>query len=85
VMPSRETEIRSRGTLNSRSRRDLARGGVQPLARRNPARRGAQPSSEAEFYQCSIATLERSGVPPEGVQAACLVGRGPVSLSYARC
>jgi hypothetical protein len=77
VMPSSETEIRSRGTLSSRSRRDLARGGVQPLARRNPARRGAQPSSEAEFYQCSIATLERSGVPPEGVKAPVWWAAGP--------
>jgi hypothetical protein len=39
----------------------------------------------AKLYQCGITTLERSGVPPEGVQAACLVGRGPVSLSYACC
>jgi hypothetical protein len=98
VMPSRETEIRSRGHLALDRDRTLLEGASSPRARRNPARRvpsprarrdltrgGDQPSSEAKFYQCGITTLERSEVPPEGVQATWLVGRGPVSLSYACC
>jgi hypothetical protein len=85
VMPSSETEIRSRG------RPAPERGGIplegvpSPRARRNLTRGGDRPSSKAKFYQCGIATLERSGAPPKGVQAACLVGRGPVGLSYACC
>jgi hypothetical protein len=34
--------------------------------------------SEAGFYQRVPIPLERSGVPPEGGSADCLVGRGPV-------
>jgi hypothetical protein len=68
-----------------------------PRARRNPARGGAQPLSEAEPHPRGRPTferggalpawhqpLERSGAPPEGGWADCLVGRGPVGLAYAR-
>jgi hypothetical protein len=57
-------------------------GAPSPRARRNLTR-GDQPSSEAEFYQCGAVPLERSGVPPEGGQADCLVGCGPMGLSHA--
>jgi hypothetical protein len=83
VRSSSETEPRSRG------RSALDRGGIplegapSPRARRNLTRGGDRPSSEAEFYQCGIVPLERSGVPPESGLAGCLVGRGPVGLSYA--
>jgi hypothetical protein len=83
VMSSSETETRLRGCSA------LDRGGTSlegvpgPRARRNLTRGGDRPSSEAEFYQCGTAPLERSGVPPEGGYADCLVGHGPMGLFYA--
>jgi hypothetical protein len=67
VMSSSETETCSRG--RSALDRDWTslEGAPNPRARRNLTRGGDRPSSEAEFYQCGIATLERSRVPPEGV------------------
>jgi hypothetical protein len=53
------------GASSPRARRNSARGGVQPPSEVEPHPRG-WPSNEAEFYQCGIAPLERSGVPPEG-------------------
>jgi hypothetical protein len=98
VMPSSETETRSRGRLaldqdgtSLEGRPAPERGGIplegapNPRARQNLTRGGDRPSSEAKFYQCGTATLERSGVPPKGVQAACLAGCGSMSLTYARC
>jgi hypothetical protein len=90
VMPSSETETRSRGRLAlDRDRASLEgwrpapeRGGVplegasDPRARRNLTRGGDWPSSKARLYRGGPMSLERSGVPPEGGQADCLVGRG---------
>jgi hypothetical protein len=80
-MSSSETETRSRGRSVCLARGGVQlsiksptpeRGGIPlegvpcPRARRNPARGGARSSSEAEFYQCGTAPLERSKVSPEG-------------------
>jgi hypothetical protein len=85
VQLSIETGPRSRGRPAPERGGILLEGAPSPQERRNLTRGGDRPSSEAKFHQCGIATLERSGVPPEVVQAACLVGRGPVGLSYACC
>jgi hypothetical protein len=79
MRPSSEAEPHSRGHSalietgpRSRGRPAPEQGGIPlegasgPRARRNLTRGGTQPSSEAEFYQCGIVPLERSGVPPEG-------------------
>jgi hypothetical protein len=90
VMPSSETETRSRGLLalnrHGASReggrpapkrgRVLLEGASVPRARWNLTRGGDWPSSEARLYWGGPVSLERSGVPPEGGQADCLVGRG---------
>jgi hypothetical protein len=91
VMPSSETGTRSRGRLaldrDGASREGGVRpaperGGVplegasDPQARWNITRGGDWPSSEARLYRGGPVSLERSGVPPEGGQADCLVGRG---------
>jgi hypothetical protein len=89
-MPTSERENSLEGPLGSRSRRGLARGGCpapeqggvqlkgafDPRARRNLTRGGDWPSSEARLYQGGPMSLEQSGVPPEGGQADCLLGRG---------
>jgi hypothetical protein len=51
VIPSSETEARSRGRFGSRSRRGLARGGVQP-------------PSEADAHPWGRPALERGEVAP---------------------
>jgi hypothetical protein len=81
VVPSSETETRSRGcsaldrdgaSLGGGGRPAPERGRIQlegasdPRARRSLTRGGDWPSSEAKSYQCSAVPLERSGVPPEG-------------------
>jgi hypothetical protein len=56
------------------------RGGVplegtsDPRARRNLTRGGVQPPSEVELYRGGAIPLQRSGVPPEGAWADCLMG-----------
>jgi hypothetical protein len=85
VMSSSEMETRSRGRSALDRDGTSLEGAPSPRARRDLGRGGDRPSSEVKCHQCGIATLERSGVPPEGVQAACLVGRGPMGLSYACC
>jgi hypothetical protein len=68
VMPSSETETRSRGE----GRPAPERGGVPlegasyPRARQNLTRGGDRPTSEAKLYRGGAVPLERSGVPPEG-------------------
>jgi hypothetical protein len=62
VRPSSEAEPHPRGAIGPRARRNLTRGGDQP-------------SGEVGACQCSAMPLERSGVPPEGDRADCLVGR----------
>jgi hypothetical protein len=80
VIPSSETETRSRGrsTLyqggasRERGRPAPERGGVplegasDPRAKRSLTRGGDRPTSEAELYRGGAVPLERSGVPPEG-------------------
>jgi hypothetical protein len=98
MMPSSETEIRSRGCSALDRDGTSLEGSSSPRVRKNPARRCAQPSSEAEPHPMGRPALERGEVLPvrhrhprakrssaRGFQAACLVGRGPVSLSYACC
>jgi hypothetical protein len=66
VMSSSETETCSRGrSVLDRDETSLE-GATGPRVRRNLTRGGYRPSSEAEFYQCGTAPLERGGVPPEG-------------------
>jgi hypothetical protein len=97
VMPSSEAETRSRGrsildqdgASREGGRPAPERGGISlegafdPRARRNLTRGGDWPTSEAKLYQGSAVPLERSGVPPEGGWADCLVGRGSVGLFCA--
>jgi hypothetical protein len=98
VMPSSETVIRSRGRSALDRDGTSLEGASSPRARQNPARRGAQPWSEVEPHPRGRPALERGEVLPvrhchprakrssaRGRQAACLAGRGPVSLSYACC
>jgi hypothetical protein len=94
VIPSSETETRSRGhsALNrggasrERGRPGPERGGVplegasDPRARRNLTRGGDRPTSEADLYRGGAVPLEWSGVPPKGGWADCLTGRGPAGL-----
>jgi hypothetical protein len=82
MIPLSETETWSRGRSALDRDGTSLEGACSPRARQNLTRGGDRPSSEAKFYQCGTGTLERIGVPPEGVQAACLAGHGPVSLSY---
>jgi hypothetical protein len=98
VMPSSGTETHSRGrsTLDrDGASRDGGRpapergrvpleGASDPRARRNLARGGDRPTSEAELYRGGAVPLERSGVPPEGGWADCLMGRGSVG-SFCTC
>jgi hypothetical protein len=98
VIASSEAEIRSRGARLSIETGPRSRGrptpseaeshskGCPTLERGGTSPEGAtSPRARRSFYQCDTATLERSGVLPEGGQAACLVGHGPTSLSYACC
>jgi hypothetical protein len=66
VMPSSETEARSRGRLALDRDGASLEGASGPRARRNLTRGGVQPPSEAELYRYGAVPLERSGVPPEG-------------------
>jgi hypothetical protein len=64
VMPSSETEIRSRGRLAPDRDGTPLEGASSPRARRNPTRRGAQSSSEAEPHPRGRPALERGEVLP---------------------
>jgi hypothetical protein len=65
VIPSSETETRSRGALGSPPRRGLAREGASsPRARRSPARGGVRPSSETEPHSRGRPTHERGRFVP---------------------
>jgi hypothetical protein len=64
VMPSSETEIRSKGRSALDRDGTSLEGASTPRARRNPARRGAQPSSEAEPHPRGRPALERGEVLP---------------------
>jgi hypothetical protein len=97
VIPSSETETRSRGRSAldrggaSRERGHptpergevLLEGASDPRARRNHTRGGDRPTSEADLYWGSTVPLERSGVPHEGGWADCLTGRGSMDLFCA--
>jgi hypothetical protein len=78
-----ETGPRSRGRPAPERGGIPLEGASDPRARRNLTREGDWPSSEAKLYQCGAVPLERSGIPPEGGQADCLVGRGSMGLFCA--
>jgi hypothetical protein len=59
VIPSSETEIRSRGRSALDRDGTSLEGVSSPRARRNPARRGDRPSSEAEPHPRGRPALER--------------------------
>jgi hypothetical protein len=64
VMPSSETEIRSRGRSALDRDGTSLEGVSSPRARQNPARRGTQPSSEAEPHPRLRPALEQGEVLP---------------------
>jgi hypothetical protein len=84
VWLSIETGPRARGVSSPRARRSPARGSSDPQARRIPTRGGDRPTSQADLYRGGAATLERSGVLPEGGWADCLTSRGPAG-SFCAC
>jgi hypothetical protein len=66
VIPSSETEARSRGRLALDRDGASSEGASSPRARRNLTRGGDRPSSEAKLYRYGAVPLKRSGVLPEG-------------------